>query len=290
MHRRGLALPSLLMAAAIAVSACGPSTPTIDDPAEILAKAVEALQGLKTVHLEAGVDGTINFDLTGTGGGNLSLAGTKLTADVDLPNSKLAATLEVPAMLGMTADVIVVDGETFTRTSLSGDKYAKAAAGDMGLGVPTDPVASLGELKGWLARPEIGPEKLGDTSCGSKSCYQVKIDLSTADLAALVPGGAADLGDAQVILTVLVERDTLRPASFVVKAGSVRPWRGDPDADALQVGRERLDRGAAARPGPIGEPRALLEPSATRCADRAHTGRSEAPGDPGMRAGPTMVA
>ena len=217
MHRRAIALPGLLMGLAVALGACAPASPGIEDPSEILAKAIESLQDVKTVHLEAGVEGKINFDPTGMGGGEITLGGTKLTADVDLANSNLAAKVEIPAMLGMTAEVIVLDGDTFTRTSLSGNLFARSPLTDVGL--PVDPLATVGQLTAFLDRPEISPEKLGDASCGSKSCYQVKIDLSTADLMALAPG-AVTFSDAQVILTILVERDSLRPTSFVAQAGA----------------------------------------------------------------------
>jgi hypothetical protein len=218
MHRRAFAVSSLLMAVAIATGACAPASPGIEDPSEILAKAVESLGDAKTVHLEAGVEGKINFDPTGLGGGEITLGGTELTADVDLENSNLAAKVEIPAMLGLTAEVIVLDDETFTRTSLSGNKFMRSPLTDVGL--PVDPVASLDVLVAFLERPEISPEKLGDASCGSESCYQVKVDLSTADLQALVPQGVVNFSDAQVIITVLVERDSLRPASFVIQAGA----------------------------------------------------------------------
>jgi len=221
MHRRALALPALLVAVAIAIGACGGATPGLTDPSEILTKAVEALQDVKTVHLEASVEGTIKFDLTGTGeGGDLGLGNTRLTADVDVENGNLTASLAIPAMLGMTADVIVVGEDSYTRTSFTGELYSKGALSDTGIPVDTtDPAASLEELKAWLDKPEVAPKKLDDASCGSKSCYQIQIDLSTDELRAMMPD-ATDLGDAQLILTVLVEKDTLKPASFVVKAGA----------------------------------------------------------------------
>ncbi len=58
MRRRALTLPALLVVAAIAVGACGGSTPTLSDPGEILTKAVETLQNAKSFHLEATLDGT----------------------------------------------------------------------------------------------------------------------------------------------------------------------------------------------------------------------------------------
>lgn len=216
MHRRSYSLSALLVIAAILVGACGGSTPAISDPSEILTKAVESVQKAKTVHVEATVDGTISLDLTGTGqAGDIALTGTKLTADIDVEDGNLKASLAVPAILGLTADVIVVGDESYTRTSMTGDKYTKGSASDSGLPVDaTDPEQSLKDLQAWLKKPEVGPEKLGDTSCGSRSCYQVKIDLTADELAALIPD-AGDLGAATVVLTVLVEKDGLRPASLI---------------------------------------------------------------------------
>lgn len=217
MHRRLLALPALLVIAALAVGACGGSTPALTDPGEILTKAVETLQKARTVHMEATVDGTLTLDLMGTGqAGDITLTGTKLTADVNIEGGDLAASVAVPALLGLTADVIVVGEDTYTRVSLSGDKYTKGTTSDAGIPIdPADPEQSLEDLQEWLAKPEVGPKKLDDASCGSKSCYQVEIDLSSDEITTLVPD-AGDLGSASVVLTVLVEKDTLRPASIVV--------------------------------------------------------------------------
>jgi hypothetical protein len=219
MHRRSLSLSALLVVAAIAVGACGTSAPALSDPGEILTKAVESLQKAKTVHLEATVDGTISLDLTGTGqAGDIALTGTKLTADIDIEDDNLKASLAVPAILGLTADVIVVGDDSYTRTSMTGDKYQKGSASGAGIPVDaSDPEQSLKDLQEWLKQPEVAPEKLDDTSCGSKSCYQVKIDLATDELGTLIPE-AGDLGGGTVVLTVLVEKDTLRPASVIVDA------------------------------------------------------------------------
>jgi hypothetical protein len=213
MHRRSLRLPALLVVAAIAVGACGGSTPALSDPGEILTKAVESMQKAKTVHVEATVDGTLSLDLTGTGqAGEVTLTGTKLTADIDIKDSNLEASLAVPAILGLTADVIVVGDDTYTRTSMTGDKYQKSSTSGSGLPVDaTDPEQSLKDLQEWLKKPEVGPQKLDDASCGSESCYQVKIDLTADELGALIPE-AAGLGSATVALTILVEKDSLHPS------------------------------------------------------------------------------
>ncbi|MBA3877470.1 MAG: hypothetical protein C0498_11170 [Anaerolinea sp.] len=221
MHRRALALPALLVVAALAAGACGGSAPALTDPGEILTKAVETLQKAKSLRLEATVDGTVKLDLTGTGsGGDIALTGTSLQADIDIEKASARLNLAVPALLGMTAEVIVVGEETYVRSSFNPEKFQKSSTSGAGLPVdPTDPEASLKELQDWLKKPEVDPKKLDDTSCGTKSCYQIEIDLSAEDLKALSPE-AADLGDASVVLTLLVEKDTLRPASMVVTVTS----------------------------------------------------------------------
>jgi len=222
MHRRRLLSPAiLLVTAAIAVGACGGSTTVLSDPTEILTKSVETLQKAKTVHLEATVDGTVKLDLTGSGqAGNIALTGTSLTGDLDIANGDATMSLAVPAMLGLTADVIVVGEDSYTRSSFTGDKYQKGSAASAGLPVDAaDPQKSLKELQDWLKKPEVAPKKLADASCASKTCYQVEIDLSAEDLTALAPD-LTDLGDATVLLTVLVEKDTLRPVSVDVKVTS----------------------------------------------------------------------
>lgn len=219
MHRRFPALAALLVVVALAAGACGGGTTTnLTDPSDILTKAVESMQKAKTVHLEATVDGTVSLDLTGTGtAGDVALTGTKLAADVDVEKSNLTANLAVPAILGLTADVIVVGEDSWTRTSLTGDKYQKGSASDSGIPVdPSDPEQSLKDLAEWLKKPEVSPKKLDDASCGSKQCYQVEIDLSAEELKVLMPD-ATDLGDATILLTVLVEKDSLHPASLTAK-------------------------------------------------------------------------
>jgi LppX/LprAFG-like lipoprotein len=212
MHRRAPALLAVLLLATVAVGACGSSTPAISDPKEIITKAVAALQDAKSAHVDATVEGTLSSSLLGGAvPGDITLGGTTLAADVDLAAKNLHLTMAVPAMLGMTADVIVIGADTYTKISLSGDKYVKSTTS---AGTPTDPATAITELKTFLDRPEIAPAKKDDASCGSKSCYVVQIALTADELKTLVP--ATDLGDATVTLSITVEKDTLRPASINV--------------------------------------------------------------------------
>ena len=130
MHRRLAASAALIVTAALVLSACGGGAPALSDPKEILTKAVEALQKAKTVHLALGVDGSVNVDLTGSGTPTaLKLDGTKIEGDLDIANKATHITLSVPAFLGLTGDVITTGGTTYTKTSMTGDKYSKSTAG-----------------------------------------------------------------------------------------------------------------------------------------------------------------
>ncbi len=206
MHRR-LLTPLILVA--LVAAACGSGTPALTDPAEILTKAVAAMQAAKTVHLEATVDGTLTADLLGTGNAaEMSLAGTSLTGDLDLASGNAHVAAAVPAFLGLTADIIVIGSDTWTKASLTGEKYKK---GTTTPGDPTDPAVALKEIADFLARPEVKPLKKDDAACESRQCYQVEISLSTDDLAALMP--EEDLQGASIVTTILVDKETLYPAS-----------------------------------------------------------------------------
>ena len=212
-HALGLAIVTTL----VLVAGCGTNSgPTISDPKEILTKAVEAMQSAKSVHVEASVDGTFKADLTGTGtASELNLAGTNLKGDLDLAAKNAHVTAAVPAFLGLTADIIIVGGDTYTKVSLAGDKYKKSATTSTD---PTDPAVALKEVETFLQKPEVKPTKKDDASCGSKKCYQVEVSLSADDLKSLMP--EQDLQGASIVVTILVEKDTLYPASATVTVSS----------------------------------------------------------------------
>lgn len=210
---RVLMAPVLFMVLALSVAACGAgSPPALTDPTEILTKAVAALQAAKSVHVEASVEGTVSADLTGLGSsGDMNLAGTTLSADLDLAGGNAHVTAAAPALLGLTADIIVIGPDTYTKISLTGEKYQKSATSTTD---PTDPAVALKGVTDFLANPAVSPTKKDDATCGSKSCYAIEINLAAADLATLMPG--TDVGDATVDAMVLIEKDTLHPVSATV--------------------------------------------------------------------------
>lgn len=218
--RRGLALPALFVVIALITAACGSaSRPELTNATEILTGAVTAMQKATAVHLDIKADGTVSADLTGTGSaGNLSIAGTTVTGDADLKNGDAHVSMAVPALLGLTAEVIVVGSDTFTKVSLTGTKYTRSATSVAG---PSDPAAMLKSVTDFLARPDVTPVKKDDAACGSRSCYQVTINLSPTELNGLLPSAIPSLGlgfgGATVAITMLIEKDTLYPASATVQ-------------------------------------------------------------------------
>lgn len=211
MHRRSLAISALLVVAALALGACS-SAPALTDPTEILTKAIQALQDARTVHLAATIDGSFTMDLTGQGGGAVELTGTTLTGDLDIENTRARVTFAVPALLGLSGEVIAVDGASFVKTSLTGEKYQKSEGTDALPLDPSDPDATITEIKSFLAKPEVSPTKGDDVDCDGKKCYSVTIELTAAELAALMtpdPEASADPNTAMNV-TVLVEKDSLK--------------------------------------------------------------------------------
>ena len=209
---RALRLGTLSLAAAIALGACN-STPAIADPGEILAKALDAIQDAKTVHLTASLEGQFKLDLTGMGGGGaIDFTGTSLEGDVDLENTKAKLTFAVPALLGLTGEVIAIDGASYIKTSMTGALYMKSEGTDSLPVDPTDTEATIAEIKAFLEKPEISPTKGNDVDCNGEKCYSVTIQLSAAEIASLSsPAPLASMDpNANLDLTILVEKDSVK--------------------------------------------------------------------------------
>ena len=209
----------LLAATSILVAACGtPAAPALTDPREIVTAAVTAAQTAKSVHIDATLDGSINADLSGSGGSGaaIALTGTTAAADVDLAAGNAHATFAVPALLGLTGELIQVGDTSYFKTSLSGDEFQSQKAADS---LPVNPtgtkslVDSIGEA---LAQPGVNPVKGDDVACGGTQCYTVKIDLTPDEISKLGAGGPAasalpiDLGAASLSLTIRVEKNSTR--------------------------------------------------------------------------------
>jgi hypothetical protein len=222
-HRRLASLLSLAAVASIVVAACGgPAAPALTDPKEIVTAAVRTAQAAKSVHVDATLDGGIKADLSGSGaaGAEISLTGTTAAADVDITAGNAHATFAVPALLGLSGELIQVGDTSYVKTSLTGDKFQIQKAADS---LPVNPgdtrslVDSVGEA---LSQPGVDPVKGDDVACGNTQCYTVKIELTPDEIKALGGGGPAasalpvDLGSATLNLTIRVEKDSTRLAGL----------------------------------------------------------------------------
>ena len=214
MPRRPALLPLAMLLAVLALAACGGSTagPKLTDPKQIVTAAITSTEAAKTVHVDIALKGTatVALPIAGSTGTPIDLTGASIVGDVDLANAAAKATFQIPNLLNLSGEVIVVDGTTYLRTSLTGAKYRVTDAGSL----PLDPttlrgvIHSLGTL---LALPGVTPVKGADIACGTKTCYSVTVDLTAAQLAALA-GAQLDslpihLAGASLALTVLVEQD-----------------------------------------------------------------------------------
>jgi hypothetical protein len=253
---RRLSRAMLALALVSLLAACGgQSAPALTDPTEILTKSIETMQEAKSVRVDVTLSGTITADPTGTGGlgSTFPLDGTTASADIDIAGGNARATFSVPAFLGLAGELIAVGGDAFVKTTLTGPLYQRMSSADGEL--PIDPSdvdgLDLEELRTLLAKPELSPTKGDDVACGSKDCYTVVIDLSSAEIAALGGGDVGDLdlpidvGNVGLNMVFQVEKDTLRLAgvAMVVAMGADGSLR-------LDVTLSRWDEAVSISPPP----------------------------------------
>jgi hypothetical protein len=202
-------LAPTLVVAAFALAACT-GAPAITDPKEIVTQGIQATTALKSFHLSLAVDGT--FKAPGSGG-SFALNGTSLEGDFDLIGKNLQVTFAVPALLGLTGDVIVLGTDTYLRTSMTGETWSKSttASGDPISGA-MDPATAVEKVRSFLATQGVVAEKLDDVQCGDRSCYAIRLTIPAALLADTgTPVGmdpAAILGDA-LVLNLRFDREKL---------------------------------------------------------------------------------
>jgi hypothetical protein len=239
MSRRIPAVLALAASALILLSACGGATASVrTDPKDILTAAVKTAQTAKSVHVEATVDGTLSLDLTGSGTNTpFSLTGTIATADVDIVKQATHATFAVPALLGLSGDLIVVDGKAYLKSTLTGAQYVETddVTGDLPVD-PTKPLDLVSEVNDVLAKPGVDPTKGDDVACGGKQCYTVTIELTPLELASLGATSATatlpiNASDATLSLLFRVEKDTDHLAGLTASLAS--PTQGTLKADIV---------------------------------------------------------
>ena len=239
---RHFAGPVLALAVALTLTGCQQQANLLTDPNAILAAAASSTASATSVHVDVTADGPIEFDPFGTGAGAaINLRGTTAGADIDLAKRNLRATFSSPNLMGISGEVILLDGSAYLKSSLTGSNYLKTAVTDVPAASPAPSAQALGGLMDVLTKADLEPVKGDDVPCAGGTCYTVKIHLTPEKLAAL--GGASgiegaipsapipgitlpNIADATADLSILVEQasTTLSGIDAVVHLGNV----GDP--------------------------------------------------------------
>src|SRR5207249_9314957 len=160
----------LIAVLALGVGACS-TTPALSAK-DILTKSLQAMEGVKTAHVQADVSGKVSVNLTGGGSGSqLDIGGTTASADIDVPGKKTKMTFAVPALLGTSGELIVADNAIYFKLGGlfgSGDKYTKLPASNLGSssGTVTDPQKALADLQAALDKLTTPPRIAAEEKCG----------------------------------------------------------------------------------------------------------------------------
>jgi hypothetical protein len=226
---------------AIVVAGCGGSsgTPTaapLSDPSEILARSAASLEHVKTVHVKIDVKGKVDASTLGITGlsSNITLDGIKIEGDVDIEGQAYHLVLSAPpALFGVSAEIVSVDGYTYTKSSLQpGGKYTKASAGDAPVSIPS-PDASM-SLEDQIAAIKKSLTDAGATATlegteqvDGQNAYHISISIPLDKINETISGAGGSAASGITVdsaeFDMWVYTASLRPAKLQVKgsAGTV---------------------------------------------------------------------
>jgi hypothetical protein len=235
MIRRPHGVLFTLVSVAVVVAACGstPTGPALTDPKAIVTAAVTSTKAAKSVQLALMANGEATVALPGSGTGTpVDVTGTTASADVDLVKPAAKATFALKAGITLNGEVIAIDGKTYLKTSLTGPLYQESPPG-LGTVDPAQLGRAIDAIGNLLLKPGVNLVKGDDVACGSKQCYTVSADLTTADLGTDAGNAASglpiDLAGATLKLTLRVEKD------LPYHLAGVNAVLSQPDGKALTV-------------------------------------------------------
>jgi hypothetical protein len=221
-------------------------------PSDILAASLVRLSTATTFHVKASVGGSINASALNSLAsglpigllGKLRLDGASIAGDVDVSRRAAHVSASLPTLFGATAEVIVVDGEAYTRVSLLGDKYTKSTLPSSPLLATPVPGATFGQD---VALPMV---RAGLTLSGAtvllpgtdlvegRPAYHLMLDVPAPGLTTilgLIGGGdAASAGLKLDSIGYWVYVDTMQPARLTARGSSATV--GDLNIDATMDG------------------------------------------------------
>ena len=237
-RRSALTFSGVLLA--IAVVGCGsssatPTAPPLTDPNEIITRSATGLTAVQTLHFDVAVSGSVNTSALGSAGGGLGLSGAiKLdgataSGDLDIQKQAFHVAASMPTLMGLSADIIQVDGYQYTKISLVGPKYTKSSAATLPIATAA-PSASLdisstvASLKSSLTAAGVTATLVGREQVGGRDSYHVSVglpkDLINQQLGAVGGGAAGDAKIDTLTLDYWVFVDSLNPAKMELKASS----------------------------------------------------------------------
>jgi LppX_LprAFG lipoprotein len=238
-----------LMACTVAIAAvsggCGNggsgATP-ITDANTLITQSAYSIQNVKTIHIEVTMDGSVNTSALGASSlgasGSVKLDGTTLTGDMDVQNQAVHMTMSMPTLMGLTADIIEVDGATYTKMSLTGDKYTKSSTSDLGVTVGTPaPSASpdlskaVTELKSALDGAGVTATIKGTDKVDGRDAYHVTLSVPIAKINSMIADQGGSTFAGMTLDTASFDywayKDTLNPAKMEIKGTSAALGRID---------------------------------------------------------------
>ena len=237
-RRSALALSGVFLA--IAVVGCGSSsgTPTaapVSDPNEIITRSATGMTAVQTVHFEVALGGSVNPSGLGSAGtalglsGSLKLDGTTASGDLDIQKRAFHASASMPTLLGLSADIIQVDGYQYTKISLAGTKYTKSPASTLPIasaapGASLDISGAVTSLKSSLDASGAKATLVGRESVDGRDAYHVSVtvpkDLLNQEVGTLAGSAGAGVSIDTASLDYWVYVDSLNPAKIEIKASS----------------------------------------------------------------------
>ena len=237
-RQSALAFSGVLLA--IAVVGCGSSSatlpaPPLTNPNEIITRSATGLTAVQTLHFDVAVTGSVNTSALGSAGSGLGLSGaikldgTTASGDVDIQKQALHVSASMPTLLGLTADIIQVDGYQYVKISMVGPKYTKSPATALPISTAA-PSASLdisstvASLQSSLTAAGVTTTLVGREQVGGRESYHVSVglpkDLINQQMGALGGGAASGISIDTATLDYWVYVDSLNPAKMELKASS----------------------------------------------------------------------
>ena len=147
--------------------------------------AVTDLQGVKSVRIDAAVDGTVNVDAMGTGSAAAFAARQRATGPRSTLTSISRQATPRPRSpprrcSGVTGELIVVDG-TLVREDVAHRTAVPEVGGRGGpvAAAPSDDRRHGHRRSSASSSRSVEPTKGEDVACGNKKCYTVTIDLDS---------------------------------------------------------------------------------------------------------------